>query len=554
MLNWLLSAILMAVPTGELAIKSGDLEVTMTSAAGWTITAASFQGEKMILPLGGQGAVISSGGKWIGSAMSKDEPEPVSDFNLTADAVKQEGNKLTAGGDKIVVSKNSMLSTLKHHAETTFGNGFIIQHHQFEATEDLTVTQFYAFIYSLTPQAKNWLAQPVQGDMLRGGFTGDGSQKPTRPLLWLAQYDPATQKGIIAYFQQPLAAPGYVTLWDRKEYHKLFAQPMSGTIARGTKLDLTMVMQFFAATPAEWENQATTLVANLKTRFPQAVTQAPEQPRRYDAGVPEHGLMTLKTTHFTVPMSADQAWTIQQILYNDQQIAHEKGFYGTVMIPKGSNFWGTGHTEGGAEIVHSVKLTADGKDVPVKIDETASGKQLTLQKTSTIWKFKCDSEVTVLDDQIVERTQLEATEDVELKLLYYFMHCFVPTTTKWAALLPDSNFAEGELDSKEGEGVQTFEVNRDTQWVAQYEPERQIALLCYTPKVISGPGSAAKIWDLGPNRYHKFYYQQNRGQTFKQGEKLDYTVIVKVVPNETGDWAATKVAVEDLMKQYPPVK
>jgi hypothetical protein len=88
--------------------------------------------------------------------------------------------------------------------------------------------------------------------------------------------------------------------------------------------------------------------------------------------------------------------------------------------------------------------------------------------------------------------------------------------------------------------------------VAQYEPTRQYGLLCYTPKVISGPGSAAKIWDLDATRYHKFYYQANGPRQLKQGEKLDYTVVVKVVPQETGDWAATKAAASALKQTYPP--
>jgi hypothetical protein len=181
------------------------------------------------------------------------------------------------------------------------------------------------------------------------------------------------------------------------------------------------------------------------------------------------------------------------------------------------------------------------------VDQTVTGQKLTLVKDSTIWKLKCHSEVEVTDDLIVERTQLEAREDIDLKLLYYFMHCFVPSTTKWAAELPDGSFTEGEL---KGEGG--FAIEKDTRWVAQVEPNLHYGLLCYTPQVITGPGSAAKIWDLDATRYHKFYYQANGARSLKQGEKLDYTVVVKVVTDETGDWAATKAAVTALKQLYPP--
>ncbi|MEN6546204.1 MAG: hypothetical protein ABFE07_09205 [Armatimonadia bacterium] len=561
MLHWLLASILMATPTGQLTVNTPDLEATMTARAGWTITEVNYQGAKMIMPAGGQGAVYSVGGtEWIGSVNG--DTEKVSTFTVKGDNIAAEtltgDNKppvpYTVTGNKIETHKESTLQSVKHIADTTFEKDLIIQRHQFEFTEEIRPVSFYAFIYSFNPEAKNWLARPLEGDLLRGEFSADGGQKPTRSLRWLAQYDPATQKGAIAYFPQPPTGRGFVTFWDQKNYHKLFAQPLSGTIPAGTKLDLPMVVQFFSATPEAWEQQAQTVAKGLETRFPQTIATGPAtpaQPKVYGEGVPEDGLLTLKTAKFTVPMSARQAWTIYKIEYNGKELGHQRGFYGTVMVPKGGKFWGTGHTEGGAEVVHSLKLTVDGKEQPIKVDTTVTGSKLTIEKESTIWKFKCHSEVTVTDDNIFERTRLEATEDLELSLLYYFMHCFVPTTTKWIAQLPDDTFIEGVLDSNEDKGVPHFEVNKDTRWVAQYEPNMNLGILCYTPKVISGPGSRAMIWDLA--RYHKFYYQANTARAMKAGETLDYNVIVKPVQNETGDWTATKAAAAELAKQYPPV-
>lgn len=149
------------------------------------------------------------------------------------------------------------------------------------------------------------------------------------------------------------------------------------------------------------------------------------------------------------------------------------------------------------------------------------------------------------DDHLTARTQLEATEDVELSLLYYFMHCFVPTTTKWIAELPSGDHVTGEFRNSNG-----FEVNKDTRWVAEFEPTMKLGFLAYLPKVISGPGSMSKIWDRA--NYHKLYCQANGARRFKQGEKLDYRIVVQMVPQETGDWAATKAAAEALKRLYPP--
>ena len=123
----------------------------------------------------------------------------------------------------------------------------------------------------------------------------------------------------------------------------------------------------------------------------------------YGPDVPESGVLTLKAASYAVSLRAQQAWTIQKIEYDGKIVAHERGFYGTVLIPKDGNWWGTGHTEGGKEIVHSLKLTVDGSDRPIAGGETVAGNKLTLRKDSTIWKFKCQAEVTVTDGQILER-------------------------------------------------------------------------------------------------------------------------------------------------------
>lgn len=59
------------------------------------------------------------------------------------------------------------------------------------------------------------------------------------------------------------------------------------------------------------------------------------------------------------------------------------------------------------------------------------------------------------------------------------------------------------------------------------------------------------LWDI--DRYHKFYTRRvGADETYKTGDKLDYTMIVRGVKGETGDWTATKATVEQLKAKYPP--
>jgi hypothetical protein len=186
----------------------------------------------------------------------------------------------------------------------------------------------------------------------------------------------------------------------------------------------------------------------------------------------------------------------------------------------------------------------DDKESAVRIGETVTGKQIKLVKESTIWKFKATVEVILTNDHIFERAQLEALEDCETSVLYYFMHCIPPTTTKWLAAMEDGSLEEGELKASG-----KMAVNKNTRWVCQYDPATSLGILCYTPKAITGPSSASMIWDL--DRYHKYYLRQNQGQKFQKGQKLDFTVIVKAIPKESGDWQASKHAVEKLEELFP---
>ncbi len=219
---------------------------------------------------------------------------------------------------------------------------------------------------------------------------------------------------------------------------------------------------------------------------------------------------------------------MDEIHYKGTMVAGPTGHYGTVLIPAGGKWIGTGHTDGGREVVHALTMTVDGTETPVEVGATITGHEIVLTKTSTIYKFAATHTITISDDEIVERAQLRATEAHDLTRMYLFMHCWEPTTTTYLAEL-----ADGEL------------------WASQYMPESSFGLLQYMPEVATGPGSATKIWDQP--RYHKCYIQTNLARSLAEGEELDYTLVLKVVEGEDGSWTATKAAVEDLVTRYPHI-
>jgi hypothetical protein len=534
---------------GEVTVRSADVTATLTAKAGWTITALDYAGTRLIVPAGGQGAVaLARNGDWAGSAMKGGEV--VSDFAATVDGAPADLSASRAlSGRKIVLTKTSTFGGLAHTATTTFEDGTIYQTHSFRATADLDLADFYPFIYSCAPTMTDWLAGMPGGARVEGAFTTSKQQLLNRKALWVAEYNTTAGKGLVFHFVTPLAGgDAAVRLWDQADYRKFFFEPVRGKIPAGTAMSFTLVMRPFTAAADAWKQQAADVAQDLQKQFP-AQEPISAAPRLYDEGVPEEGQLTARTAHYKVVLSARQAWTIFTLDFDDKPVGQATGFYGTVMIPNipGGNFIGTGHTEGGREVVHALTLTVDGAQVPVQPDLAVTGHRIELVKDSTIYKFRARTTITVCDDQVVERQELEATEHVNLRLMYLFMHCWTSDSTQWCAELPDGSFTEGSFN---GEG---FELNRDSRWCAQYIPTMSLSILGYTPRVAAGPHSQTMLWDLP--RYHKFYTRRTEGgESFTAGDKLDYTMIVKAVPTETGDWTATKAAAAALKQQWPPAE
>lgn len=267
----------------------------------------------------------------------------------------------------------------------------------------------------------------------------------------------------------------------------------------------------------------------------------------YGEGVPETGFLTAKTTNYQVLFSASAAWTLQEIHFRGQLVGGPTGFYGTVVVPAGGNWIGTGHTEGGREIVHALQLRVDGQERPVQIGDVVEGHIIELVKTSTIHKFAAIHTITVTDDEIVEHARLRATEPHELKRMYLFMHCWPKEADTWIAQSLEGEILQGGFRSDGGHPI-----DKVVRWAAEHLPGTNLSLLCYMPRPVVSPTAKTFIWDH--ERYHKLYVQHNSGAALAAEDELDYTMVVKVVPGETGDWAATRPAVADLERRYPPVE
>ena len=258
---------------------------------------------------------------------------------------------------------------------------------------------------------------------------------------------------------------------------------------------------------------------------------------------PPH-VVAVETRDYKVEFAGDRAWTIFRILFKGTLVGDKNGFYGTVLIPDGGKFVGTGHTEGGVERVESVTLTVDGKPADLKDKTVYRASRVELRKKSMMGPLRLEATYVVGDDCLLERHCYEAPEDTMIHLLYAFMHCWLPSTTEWIAEKADSTVVDGKFDSSGN-----FKLRADVKWTALYDPENRKAMLAWFPKVLAGQGHRTTYWDKAV--YHKLYTQLLSGATLPRGTRFEAALVIRGVETAPDDWKhAVKTAAEETQRQF----
>ena len=258
---------------------------------------------------------------------------------------------------------------------------------------------------------------------------------------------------------------------------------------------------------------------------------------------PSH-VVAVETRDYRVEFGGERAWTICRILYKGTLLGDKNGFYGTVLIPQGGKFIGTGHTEGGVEKVEDVTLTVDGRLVELKDKAVYRGGRAELRKKSVMGPLRLEATYGVTDDCIFERHRYEAPEDTKLHLLYAFMHCWLPRTTEWIAEKPDGTIIDGKFDSSGN-----FKLREDVKWTALYDPVSRKAMLAWFPKVLAGQGHRTTYWDR--TNYHKLYTQLYSGAFLAKGTKSEAALVVRGVEAAPEDWKqAVKATAAETQQKF----
>ena len=248
-----------------------------------------------------------------------------------------------------------------------------------------------------------------------------------------------------------------------------------------------------------------------------------------DTLVPCKGsVITLRSGNYEVHVNPATAWTPCAIRYDGIQVGLSNGFYGAVLWTGPAKFIGTGHREGGVEIVTNLSLVVDGEARAVVPGSVYAGKRLVLTKRSLIAHLGAEAVLNMDTNGVGESLRVTARESQSVEGMYVFMHPFTTATREWIAG-KGTNVYGGELRSDND-----WELRRQVDWVGLYSPGDELGVVVAYPEAYEVAGIKNGIWDL--TRYHKLYLQAMAKRTFAPGETQAWTMRFRCFRTPPGAW------------------
>ena len=248
-----------------LTITTPTHEILFSEGPAWTIRQMSFNGKLLLSQTGAFGSVASSKGiGWEGTGHGH---ETVEKIELEVDGkthVPAEG--LEVSGEKFVLKKQSRFGPYRHNAVITLDGKNLHEKFDYEVVADDSKLSFiYAFMHCLTNKTDKWMAQPAEGEVLRGEFLDDNSFTLKKDVRWVSVYSSADEMGLVYMYPQVYKGTSDFTnsFWNRPRDNKLYFRP---ELPRGIgqKFGYEVTLQAFNAAPDKWEERAGEVVAELK--------------------------------------------------------------------------------------------------------------------------------------------------------------------------------------------------------------------------------------------------------------------------------------------------
>lgn len=247
--------------------------------------------------------------------------------------------------------------------------------------------------------------------------------------------------------------------------------------------------------------------------------------------------LDLVTPGFSLRFQPKRAWTYGQIDYKGETISGPTGFHGLVLATGPAKFIGSGHNEGGLEVVESIDVVVDGQP-RIDLEGRIECREAIVTKRSRLGDFTHEAIVKLSAERIDLDYQIKATKNSYLEILYPFMFCWSPTTTEWMAAQKGGEILSGEFQSNNG-----WQLEKDVAWASVYMPDKKIAAVVKFSEDLP-PGALHKhgFWDR--ETYHKQYYQSFWKASITEGESFRYQASVMAAEAAPDQW---KEVVQNLL-------
>lgn len=228
-------------------------------------------------------------------------------------------------------------------------------------------------------------------------------------------------------------------------------------------------------------------------------------------------------------------WTPGRIDFQGKPMTTEKSAYGTVFSFPGTGFIGTGHLENEPEELTRVEFFLDGKKVE-PVSPAMTGNEFRIERESRVRTLSLKSSVESVNDRLYETATVTADKATPQKLLYHFMHAWVPTASHFLAgsdAEPDA-IISGELNDSE-ETLRKFYIQKPVDWIAIYDPasgQFGVSRLLEAPKEAR---NISMIWNVPPT-YRKYYLKCFQDDTIPAGFDGTWRMVSAFGEAELADW------------------
>lgn len=265
-----------------------------------------------------------------------------------------------------------------------------------------------------------------------------------------------------------------------------------------------------------------------------ALSHAAKTPFKPNLG-PDLPTITVTCGDVSLVLRQASQWTPARIDYKGKAMTTERSAYGTVFSFPGVGFIGTGHLENEPEPLTSLAFILDGKPVDPPTAEM-KGSTFKFKRVSQVRNFSLTCTWEIRDNRLYETSTVHTDAAQPLKLVYHFMHAWVPTVSAFAAGkdATPGQLISGSLGNGE-EVMRKFYVNQQVDWFAVYEPGSQqhaVSRLLESP--VQG-GHVSMVWNV-VGTYRKYYLKCFENSTVPAGFTGTWKMVTAFGAGDEAGW------------------